>query len=132
MYLVYAFKLSECGRLPVVVRDSTWATVYAFFSAIVAECWASASSMLLPCEKARFAMLWVMRATVSARCSSDRDHSCSAMSRLEQVRRCEHQCATVGPQRCLYYNAQLQGALPAASAASASLGRLDDEVIGYD
>ena len=132
MYLVYAFKLSESGRLPVVVLDSTWATVYAFFSAILAKCWASASSMLVPCEKARFAMLWVMRATVSARCSSDRDHSCSAMSRFEQVRRCEHLCATVGPQRYPCYNARLQDALLAASAASASLGRLDDEVIDYD
>lgn len=36
--LVYAFKLSGCGLTPVVVRDSTWATVYAFFSISVAVC----------------------------------------------------------------------------------------------
>lgn len=70
--------------MPVVVRDSTWATVYAFFSITEANRPASMSSMLVPCENARFAMLCVMRLTVSARCSSERAHPCSAISKYLQ------------------------------------------------
>lgn len=52
---------------PVVVRASTLATVYAFFSTATAAAWAVSSSTGAPRKKARLEMLFAMRRTVSAR-----------------------------------------------------------------
>ena len=77
--LVYDLRLSDAGRAPVVVRDSTLATLYAFFSSVAANSCAGASLMSMPRVKASDIMFSARRRTVSARCSSERDQSWSAM-----------------------------------------------------
>jgi hypothetical protein len=72
---VYAAALSLAGRTPVVVRASTRAVVYAFFSAAAAAAAAAASPSSAPRAKARAVMLAARRATASARAASGRDQS---------------------------------------------------------
>jgi hypothetical protein len=66
-YLVYAARLSASGLEPVVVRDSTCATVYALFSAFDAASRAASSGNDTPRANAKFVILAVMRSTVMAR-----------------------------------------------------------------
>ena len=81
-HLAYACRLSLSGRDPVVVRDSTWAVVYALFSAVAAALLAASKETRTPRENARFVMLAVHRSTVMARCSGVSSHSAAAMFAL--------------------------------------------------
>ena len=64
--------------MPVVVRASTRATVYAFFSTAAAAAATTSSGMGAPRKKAMAEMFLAMRSTVSWRCASLSAHSSAA------------------------------------------------------